>query len=594
MLSGTPLASDPQAPLFYPPNLLFLFLPTNAAFVISSMLHIALGGVGMYFLARHFKIPSKWAMFALCAYILSPRLSAFIEAGHFGLIEATGWIPFVLLATLKLVEKPNLNWVLLLAISLTGTFYTHTTTFVYLTGISVGIFGFGFVSATKKSKAQPLAYLKAGLLTFGLTAIGLLPQMAWLPETTRYLLLSDRQVWPVWKSKFEFIWAAVNPLLGGKNFALALDTEKWIALGLVGICIAIYGYIKIPLRKKYLLAFALTPIALFGATNASPFFDLLLTQNWFVMGRVGTRTWFLVSVATVLLSAYGFSKLAKSRLRKFATPLAIVTLLELGLISTTWITKPVLPSTKLAAPNLLSYLDSDQDVFRVFCISRCLSQQTVVEHKLETIEGYSTLIQDNYNKQSWQLTGTYWDYYTLAIPPIGSYKLGNYSPDYQSLGDFNTKYIISPKTLDSDALEFIMVDSGYYLYRNLTYKPRVYSSTGEYYPKVASYFPDKIVVNVSHVSPITVAQVYNPGWRALDHYARKVSVQESPVGLISLTPETDGEITLQFIPDGYTTGKLITGVTMLTLVGYLATKVGKLGWVAKLNSFFTKTLSKQF
>ena len=52
-LSGTPLLPDPQAPLFYLPNIIFLILPIGVGFIVSMFFHTLIGGIGAYLVARH-------------------------------------------------------------------------------------------------------------------------------------------------------------------------------------------------------------------------------------------------------------------------------------------------------------------------------------------------------------------------------------------------------------------------------------------------------------------------------------------------------------------------------------------------------------
>src|SRR5579859_4223436 len=85
--SGTPLLPDPQAPIFYLPNLIFLFFKNiDTGFTISIFLHIFIGGVGMYYLAKKgFNFSKASSVFCAFLYIASPKLSGYIEAGHYGL-----------------------------------------------------------------------------------------------------------------------------------------------------------------------------------------------------------------------------------------------------------------------------------------------------------------------------------------------------------------------------------------------------------------------------------------------------------------------------------------------------------------------------
>ncbi|PJA42828.1 hypothetical protein CO176_01325, partial [Candidatus Woesebacteria bacterium CG_4_9_14_3_um_filter_39_10] len=49
---GTPLLPDPQSPLFYFPNIIFLILPIGIGFIASFFLHSVLAGVGMYITSK--------------------------------------------------------------------------------------------------------------------------------------------------------------------------------------------------------------------------------------------------------------------------------------------------------------------------------------------------------------------------------------------------------------------------------------------------------------------------------------------------------------------------------------------------------------
>src|SRR3989344_7993068 len=85
ILSGTPLLPDPQAMLFYLPNIIFLLLPMGLAFIVSIVLHLTVGGIGAYkFAVESLKLKKESAVFAGLLYVTAPRLAAYIEAGHFG------------------------------------------------------------------------------------------------------------------------------------------------------------------------------------------------------------------------------------------------------------------------------------------------------------------------------------------------------------------------------------------------------------------------------------------------------------------------------------------------------------------------------
>ncbi|OGC69096.1 hypothetical protein A2415_05385 [candidate division WWE3 bacterium RIFOXYC1_FULL_39_7] len=198
ILSGTPLVTDPQAPIFYLPNIIFLFLPLDMAFVLSSLVHTAIAGLGMFLLTKHtLKTTTKISLLAGFLYILSPNLASHIEAGHFGLLTAWAWIPFVFLFTIKLAQSSTFFATIALALFLSALFYTHLVTFLIVTSTTIPLY---FYFLPKKHAKTALPYLMVALLTFGLTAVALLPQLAWQPFSTRHILLTSPDLYPKWTS----------------------------------------------------------------------------------------------------------------------------------------------------------------------------------------------------------------------------------------------------------------------------------------------------------------------------------------------------------------------------------------------------------
>ncbi len=567
ILSGTPLLPDPQAPIFYLPNLIFLFLPIGTAFVVSSFLHTFFGGVFAYLAAKKgFNFSKGASLLASFLYIASPRLAGYLEAGHFGLICAYMWLPLTVLALVLLAKRPAILSSNLLGVSLAGLFYTHTTTFVIAAFISP-LFLFALA---KKDKIRPLKFLVlGGIMTFGLTAITLLPQLSWVPQTNRYLLITDKQVYPIWLSKLEFIKAIFFPWISGMSEMRNLETEKWLTLGIFPTILAFIGFVKIKRIYKILLSLLSITVFFISLNNSSPLYSLLLTQSWFVFARVATRIWFIIVLIITFLGAYGFEVInKKSKWLSFL--IAFLALAEIVFFSWAKITKPVSKNNNLAPTEVYEFLANDHDRFRVFCTTRCLSQKTAGEFGLELVDGYSTLIQKNYNSQAWQMTGTYWNYYTLSIPPIGSYIARDIHPDAVSLGDYNTKYLISPYPLiDKNFLEVKKV-GGYLIYLNKAVKPRSPAP-------ILIYTPNLIRVDTSTYNnpSLFLSEVYSPGWNAYLNGNEPVVVQETPNALrsVDLKPGTSF-VDFIYEPDLFKLGALITFIFLVA--GFMISL--KKGW----------------
>ena len=300
ILSGTPLLPDPQAPIFYPLNIFALLMPLNSFFLFSFILHSFIGGIGMYLCSnKGFRFSKTTSIILALFYITTPKLAGYLEAGHVGLINSMAWIPFVLYATIKLSEKPKLINSIFLALSLSLLFYSHLPTFLII-AVSSGIF-----LLLKKKLAY---FLLAGILTFGLTAVSLLPQMEWQKASTRYLLLKDKDVYPKWQSVFEMPKIALIPWIDGVKSLQKIDSEKWISIGFIPFLLAVYGFLKVKRKTKMALLIFTIPIFLIILNNASPIYPILLKQNWYLLLRVSTRFWILILLATIYLSGLALNK----------------------------------------------------------------------------------------------------------------------------------------------------------------------------------------------------------------------------------------------------------------------------------------------
>lgn len=500
-LAGTPLVSDPQAPIFYPLNVFALIMPIDAFFILSFVLHIALAAVGMYFCSKNaFKFSKRTSVILALLWALTPKFFASLEAGHVGLIYSFAWIPFIALAALTV--RP-----ILLGFTLTLLYYSHLPTFLIIGAAIAAILVW-------KKALIPLAV--AGVITFSLTAVSLLPQIEFQKYSTRYLLLQNREVYPKWSSTFEAAKATVVP---------NMDTEKAIGLGILPGVLAFLGFLKLKKTIKWLYGSIAVMVGLIVLNNASPIYSLLIKQDWYVLLRVSTRFWILIIPLALYLIG---SVLEKSKLLYFLAVLGIAESMYWGVA---YFKKPINKSPNLAPKEVYEFLSKDKSLFRVYCLTRCISQKDAAIYSLELLDGYSTIQQVNFYKHMWQLTGAYWNYYTLALPPLGA---DTARPDIKSLGEYNVKYIITTKELKNKDLILKQKIVDYYVYENKLSVPRNYKI----------YTPNFIRVRVPpiiHNSSFIIPEIYNPNWRAYLNGKEKVPVQETPNALraVDIKPNTE-------------------------------------------------------
>lgn len=558
-LSGYPLIADPQSPLFYLPNIIIWLLPINTGIILSIILH-TVAAAGLFYLLSNkaFSLDHKSSLFASLIYILIPRLSAYLEAGHLGLIFAHTWIPLAIYAAIKISKDRRIKFAIYYAIALAMLFFTHTITFLIIS-VSCGMVALinFLLNRSVNLKYFFFRLTTAHITLFGFVAIALLPQLAWSGLSTRQLLLTHPETYPLWNSKLDFIKAIFMSWGSSK-----LDTEKVITLGIMPLILSFFAFLKLNQKIRLVLIGALACILLIVMNNASPIYQILISQNWFVLMRVATRIWIVPTIIVCLLSALATSKI-KSK------PLAylIMTLTVGELFFLSWKIQAKQPPTisNVVPQQIIDFIKSDKDHFRVFCTSGCISQKTAVVDGIELVEGYNTLQQMNYYQYAWQWSGEWWNYYTLAIPPFGIRHQELQNLDTNALGLLNIKYIVSPYKIRNKNLKLVNEANGYILYLNEEYLPRAFTWPERNPVTILDYKPDRIVLdtfNTENNTQIVLSEIYSPGWTA-----NRQNIKEGPSILRSFnTNGSRAEISIYYYPPFFKLGTILTVLTSLFIV----------------------------
>ena len=98
---------------WYPGNWLFALLPAPWSLNLSLLLHLLLGGWGMYALVRHWRADGFAASFAGLAYVFNGGVLSCFQWGNY--IESFGWLPWVVL-TVTQAWRNGGRWLALAAI----------------------------------------------------------------------------------------------------------------------------------------------------------------------------------------------------------------------------------------------------------------------------------------------------------------------------------------------------------------------------------------------------------------------------------------------------------------------------------------------
>jgi hypothetical protein len=110
---GMPFVGMLQSALFYPPNLIYLFLPIGIATNWGLALHVYLAGVLMYAWARRRGVGAIGATLSGITYMLCAPYIMHMLPGHVPFLAVAAWTPLVFRVADALIDTPTIGWVLL-------------------------------------------------------------------------------------------------------------------------------------------------------------------------------------------------------------------------------------------------------------------------------------------------------------------------------------------------------------------------------------------------------------------------------------------------------------------------------------------------
>lgn len=204
---GAPFFANIQTAVLYPPNALFLWLPTPHAFSASVVTHVLLAGASMYLFARgSLGVARLPALLAAVTFMFSGFLSNHV--GHINQLSVAAWLPLLLwlfdhavrrnspalgiaaglIATLQLLAGHTQQWYFCMVVL--GLFALWRVVAPACSardgrvghgapaGTGSGSLVAGFTLAGLGRRLRPLAYLVlVGVVETGLSAVQLLPTM---------------------------------------------------------------------------------------------------------------------------------------------------------------------------------------------------------------------------------------------------------------------------------------------------------------------------------------------------------------------------------------------------------------------------------
>lgn len=237
LLSGAPLIGHPVAPVFYPPNWIILAIPIPMALIVLAVTHIFWMGFGTYiYLRKYLALHISSSLLGAIIFSQSPKWIAHISGGHWPLISAVSWWPWIWYSFSMFWKTKKIGWTLLLGISLAAQALNHGTILI------LSLIWLAFATLILLPRHVLKKWIKfaivcwgiAALVAVGLSAVQVFPMLEFLPHTTRQNITQSEASFGsippillflmIFPSKFKFPELFIYPGIG----AVLLATTSWV------------------------------------------------------------------------------------------------------------------------------------------------------------------------------------------------------------------------------------------------------------------------------------------------------------------------------------------------------------------------------
>lgn len=323
--SGTPLLANIQSAPFYPPNVLFFFLPFSYAWSVLVIMQPLLAGIFLYLYLRNVKITHEGSILGAISFAFSGFFIAWLEWGT--VIQVALWLPLLLLSIDKLViNKKHKVFGAIFLFSLISAFFAgHLQIFFYLF-LFVWIYFLARWFQYKRNTRILLLFIILNSLFIILTFIQWYPTLQLILQSARNVDQSD------WTKVGWFIpWHHLVQFLAPDFFGNPATLNYWSDwnygefVGYIGILPLLMAIFALFFRKdkKTLFFGTMVFVTLFFAFP-TPLAKLpFLFSLPFISTAQPTRLLFLIDFSLAVLAAFGVDYFLKQP-KKIFYPLGII------------------------------------------------------------------------------------------------------------------------------------------------------------------------------------------------------------------------------------------------------------------------------
>lgn len=540
ILSGFPLAANPLASLFYPPQWLAWLLPLPFGLNILAILHVVFGGVGMYLLMREEGMGRPAALMGAAAFEAMPKLATHWAAGHLTLVYAVAWTPWLLLAERK-SRNGGIFWRLMPGAALGGIALADPRWL-----IPAGLLWIGYRFLAEKWPGWKAAAIKVGwsavcgVVAAGLSAGLLLPLLEYSRLSTRssmgiedvlsYSLPPERLLGLLVPDSGSSVEGVVYPgglVLAGVLFALWLPAARrksafWLGTALFGILYALgeatpgmswvaglpgFNMVRVPARMIFLTgmgfaaAFAWVVQTLIegrgegirlGKWNPNLTITALAAIVVLLGVAVGLASgefpWrFLWGGAGLVLAMVWIGRAAKGAVGGgwvgLGIALLVVDMCGASLTGLAVQSKQEVTQAGGEIVQLIQTQGASLGLFRVYSPSYSIPQQVAAVNGLELADGVDPLQLAAYVNFMEKASGVDQAGYSVTMPPFadGDPSEANRlaTPDGRLLGLLNVAFVAAEFDVGAEGLELVGRVGNTRVYKNRFFQPRAWVQSAD-------------------------------------------------------------------------------------------------------------------
>jgi hypothetical protein len=529
-MGGYPLVGDPMSGLWYAPTWLPNLFPSALSFNLIIIFHLVLAGVGMALFLKREGLSDFSALVGGLVFEMMPKIWAEIGPGHYTLIMAVSWTPWLLLAQKEFILS-GYSWKRILYPGIVFGFMILANP-VWAPYAAILWVAYAIVAGFQNRRDHPTRISRWLLKTFGggilqgVLAL-LISAPLWLP-LTEFTRLSSRSLMTI---ADRLIYSLPPANLLNLLIPNIEGRREWVVyLGvfpLFFIVLALWKSRKQPLTLFWgvtagvaLLVCLGSYFPLVSSIYQLPLFDLL---------RVSTKFYFLVCVVASILCAFGIESLVSRQEKpskgfiRFWVALALFAIIistsvsvithsfslqfawaivlfgisllflflwgrgrfssfRLGIVALVLIASDILginmlgfsfiPETQVFSQGaeVAAFLKTQPGDFRVYSPSYSLPQHTAAKYGIHLLSGVDPLMLMSYVDFMEKATGIPVTHYSVTMPdfPNDSLSTDNsgYVPDARLLGLMNVRFVVSEFDISTTGLNLVKTLGTTRIYEN--------------------------------------------------------------------------------------------------------------------------------